>query len=194
MNIEIRLEEIEDQRKVEEMTRLAFYKEEKIEKIGIACDEHYLLHTLRKSDEFIKELNFLACLDGEIVGNIMYSKAYVLLENNTRHEVINIGPLSVLPKYQKLGIGGKLIRYSVKRAKELGYGSIIFFGHASYYPRFSFKRAIDFNITKSNAKSSPSHMAMELIDGDLKNVKGRFFESDLFDVDIKKAIEYDKNF
>lgn len=194
MKIVIRLENEDDWREVELLTRKAFWQKERINKIGVGCDEHYLAHTLRKAPEFVPELDFVAEADGQLVGNVMYSKAYVQMPDGTRHEVLNFGPLSVLPEYQKLGVGSALMRHSLKTAARLGYGAVIFFGHPSYYPRFGFKEAKEFNITTCNGDNYPSFMAMELIYGDLDGVTGTFHESPLYNVDPQKAKEYDAKF
>jgi len=153
-----------------------------------------LAHTLRTSPEFLPELDFVAEVDGRIVGNVMYSKAYVLMPDGARHEVINFGPLSVLPEFQKQGVGSALMNHTLRVAAELGYGSVLFFGHPTYYPRFGFKEAKEFNITTCNGNNFPAFMAMELIPGDLQSVTGAFYESPLYDVDPVKAKEYDKLF
>ncbi|MCT4564016.1 MAG: N-acetyltransferase [Maledivibacter sp.] len=124
----------------------------------------------------------------------MYSKAYVLLPDGSRHDVLNFGPLSVLPEYQKQDVGSALMRHSLKVAARLGYGAVVFFGHPSYYPRFGFKEAEEFNITTSNGDNYPAFMAMELIYGDLEGITGTFHESPLYDVNPDKAKKYDALF
>lgn len=52
------------------------------------CNEHYLLHIMRKADSFIHELDIVAEVNGKVVGNIF-------------------GPISVLPTFQ--GIGSKTL-------------------------------------------------------------------------------------
>jgi len=193
LKIKLRLEETKDIRAVDLLTRAAFWREERIESLGIGCDEHYLTHLFRKSKDGIKELNIVAEIDGKIVGNIMYSHAYILRPDNSHYPVINFGPLSVLPSFQKTGVGSALMRYSIEKAKELGYGAILFFGHPTYYPRFGFKEAKDFDITTKEGKNYPAFMAMELIDGNLKGVNGKFIESEVFDMLIDEVIEFDKN-
>lgn len=194
MDIILRLEQEKDIDIVERLTRKAFWRDERIEKIGIGCDEHYLAHTLRLAPEFVKELNFVAEIDGELVGNIMYSLAHVELEDGSLHEVLNFGPLSVLSSVQKQGVGSALMHHSLEVAKRLGYGAVIFFGHPTYYPRFGFKEAKEFHITTKEGKNFPAFMAMELIEGDLADKQGKFHESPLFEVNSKKAILYDKQF
>ena len=66
-NINLRLEEPKDYKEVENLTREAFWN------VYIpGCDEHYIIHIMRKSDAFIKELDIVAELGDKIVGNIMW--------------------------------------------------------------------------------------------------------------------------
>lgn len=155
-----------------------------------------MIHKMR-GNEGIGELTFVAEMDGEIVGHIIYSKdSYILIEDGSKLKVLNLGPISVKKSLHKMGIGSKLIRYSMDRAKELGYGAIFFYGHPEYYPRFGFKEAKAYGITTSNGKNFPAFMGIELQEGYLDGVKGRYFESDIYNEKLTKlaAKEYDKNF
>lgn len=195
-NINVRLEEEKDYRVVEELTREAFWRNERIEKIGVGCTEHYMVHSLRKADG-IKELTFVAEVDDIVVGHIIYSNAYILQQNNEKVYVLNFGPLSVLPEYQKQGVGSALMNYSIECARKLGYGAILFFGHPTYYPRFGFVEAKDFGITTVWGDNFPAFMAMELKKDYLKNVIGKYIEAPIYDEDLHKGLakEYDeKNF
>ena len=42
-----------------------------------SADEHYFVHMMRSHPDFIPELAFVLEKDGEIVGNIMYTKAWL---------------------------------------------------------------------------------------------------------------------
>ena len=79
-------------------------------------NEQDLVNALRKGDAFIPELSLVAETDGKIVGHIMFTKAKVA--GNT---VLVLAPLSVLPEYQRKGIGAALIKEGHKIANELGY-------------------------------------------------------------------------
>ncbi|OGO92551.1 MAG: hypothetical protein A2Y17_10915 [Clostridiales bacterium GWF2_38_85] len=189
----LRLEQPEDYHEVELLIRAAFWKAENKKKLnGIGCDEHYLTHTLRTAPEFIQELDFVAVHGNKIVGNVMYSVAYVQKPDRTKHPVINFGPLSVLPEYQKTGVGSALMRHTLRVADLMGYGAVLFFGHPEYYPRFGFKEAKEFGITTAWGANFPAFMAMELIHGSLSGVTGSFYESPLFNVDNEKAREFDR--
>jgi predicted N-acetyltransferase YhbS len=42
--------------------------------ISPGCNEHFILHNLRNSNDFIPELDFVAEKEGRIVGQIVYSR------------------------------------------------------------------------------------------------------------------------
>jgi predicted N-acetyltransferase YhbS len=189
LEINLRLEKPSDYRVVEELTREAFW--------GMNhpnCDEHYLVHILRKIPAFVPELDFVAEIGGKIVGNIMYSRAKVVGDAGTEHEVLTFGPISVLPEYQNRGVGKALLKHTIEEAKRLGYRAIVFFGHPDYYPRVGFRRAEEFGITTASGKNIDALMAMPLYDGALDDIKGRFYEDPVFRVDAERAEEFDKSF
>ena len=86
-------------------------------------------------------LSLVAIVDGELVGHIMYSPAVV---DETTGAAL--GPMSVLPEFQRQGIGSRLVEAGNQRLKERGCPFIIVVGHAEYYPRFGFIPAIKHNI------------------------------------------------
>jgi len=195
-NINIRLEEPKDYRTVEELTRAAFDNPDRIERSKIGCPmEHYMVYMLRKKDG-IMELNFVAEMDGRIVGHIIYSLAHILQPDGSEIVVLNFGPLSILPEFQRIGIGSALMKHSIKEAEKLGYGAILFFGHPEYYPRFGFVEAGEFGITDCNGDNYPAFMAMELKEGYLKNISGKLIELDIYNDDLnrKQAKEFDEQF
>ena len=68
----IRPETENDYAEVENLTREAFWN---VYKPG--ADEHYFVHIMRSHPDFIPELAFVLEIDGKIVGNIMYTKAWL---------------------------------------------------------------------------------------------------------------------
>lgn len=209
MEIIVRAEEERDYRRVEEITKLAFSYPGRIERGQIGCPyEHWMVHELRNRDG-IKELSLVAEVTretetpeevaeatGEIVGHIICSNAEVKAKEKTI-KVLNFGPLSVHPKYQRRGVGKALIEAMIKKAKELDYGAILFFGREEYYPQFGFKEAATWDIYDVDGYNYPAFMGMELIPGYLKEAAGgRFFESDIYhDEQNREAVKaYDKEF
>ena len=194
--ITIRLEEPQDYRTVEELTRAAFNNPDRIDRSKIDCPmEHYMVHRLREKDG-IMELDFVALVGERIVGHIIYSHAHILQPDGSKVALLNFGPISVWPEQQRNGIGSALMRHSIEKATILGYGAILFFGHPGYYPRFGFVEAEKYGITDCNGKNYPAFMAMELKNGFLQNVTGKFIEADIYNDDLNReqAKEFDMQF
>ncbi len=139
-------------------------------------------------------MNFVAEFSGKLIGNIMYSVAYVLSPNGERHEVLTFGPLTVLPQWQRRGVGITLMRHTLKLAAKMGFGAVIIFGHPTYYPRIGFKEAKEFGITTSWGENFPAFMALELMFGGLDGITGAMYYTPCMDVDAAKAREFDLGF
>ena len=189
MNIEIRLEKPEDYRETENLTREAFWD---LYKPG--CDEHLLLHNIRQVPSFVEELDFVAVLGDKIIGNVIYSRGKVVDELSAVHEVLCMGPLSVLPHYQDKGVGSKLVIHSTGRAGEMGFKGVVIFGNPGYYHRFGYKNASAYKITTSDGDNFDAFMALELYKESLKGVEGRFYPDPVFIVDEKELNNFEKEF
>jgi predicted N-acetyltransferase YhbS len=189
MTISIRLEEENDYRNVEFMTREAFWN---VYKPG--CDEHLIVHKIRKVPAFVKELCFVAYDNDKIVGNIIYSKAKVINGKNKEFEILCMGPIGVLPTYQGQGVGSLLMNCSIEKAKQLGYKAIIIFGNQNYYHRFGFKNAKKYGIQTSSGENFEEFMALELYDGALDGISGKFYEDEVFKINQDELEIFEKEF
>jgi predicted N-acetyltransferase YhbS len=185
----IRREEPSDFRIVEELTREAFWNHHLP-----GCDEHYLVHIMRSSPDFIPALDFVALQDNTIVGNIMYTKSAIQEVSGNLFPAITFGPISVLPAYQKQGIGKALIKHSFDEARKLGHKAVIIYGFPSYYSRFGFKSCIKHHITNTDGKFPKAMQVYELEKRCLKHVSGIFLESPIFVMDPESLVEFDKTF
>ena len=190
MKLEIRIEKKNDYRKVEEMTREAFWN------LYIpGANEHSIVHYLRNSEVTIPQLNFVATKDGEIVGHIFYTKAEVIDKDGKPHEVLTFGPLSVSPKFQKQGTGRALIEFTKRIAADMGYKGIIIYGYPEYYNRVGFKSAASFGIARADGVFAKALLAMELYPGSLKDISGDFHESvSCFQLDENEFLEFESSF
>ena len=111
----IRLEQPQDYREVENLTRDAFWN---VYRPG--CTEHYVLNQYRANPDFIPELD-LVMEDGEkIIGHLMFSKAEITLDDGTIFPSWTFGPISIHPDYKRKGYGLKLLNYALEKAKEMG--------------------------------------------------------------------------
>ncbi|MFA7672564.1 MAG: N-acetyltransferase [Clostridia bacterium] len=185
----IRLERPDDHRRVEEMTRDAFWN---IHVPG--CDEHLLVHKLRKCDAFIPELDFVAVIDDKIVGNIMYSYATVTDSCGQEHEVLTFGPISVDPDFQRQGIGSSLIIHSLSQTRRMCFKAVIIFGHPAYYQRFGFQAAKVYGIITSWGKYMAANMALPLYEGALDGITGIYRDSPVFEPNAEELKEFEKTF
>lgn len=173
----------------ENITREAFWN---VYKPG--CSEHLVLHNLRKSQNYIKELDLVALYNDQIVGHIISTKAKIVDLLHKEYEVLCAGPLSVLPDFQNKGIGGRLLMESIKLAKPLGFRGMILFGNPDYYHRFGFRNAKEFQITTKDYQNFEPFMALELFEDALTDVKGKFIEDESFNVNEDELHEFEKQF
>ncbi|NLZ82960.1 MAG: N-acetyltransferase [Clostridiales bacterium] len=157
-------------------------------KYRLGCDEHYLVHKLRQDKDYIPELSRIALIDGKVIGCIMYSKASVI-DGKEVNEIITFGPLCVDPKWQGCGVGELLLRETMDLAANQGHKGIIIFGEPDYYPRIGFKTCDNFNITTSDGKNFDAFMGIELVKGAMKDIKGKFYESEVFEHLAKEEVE-----
>ena len=188
MEIVLRLEEEKDFAIVEDLTREAFW--------NVYCpgaDEHFLVHNLRKTNVFIKELDFVALNNNKIVGNIMYAES-TIKNNDLEYTVLTFGPVSVLPEYQNKGIGGKLINHTIKLSKEMGYKAIIIYGDPEYYKRFGFKESKEYKITNRDKKYPAALLVLELYPNALNGIEGIFDEGEVYEIDKNEAEKFNKKF
>lgn len=189
MNLSLRPETEPDYETVEFLTREAFW-----DLYRPGCVEHLLAHKLRQVSAFIPELDFVAELDGRIAGNIMYSRAKVVDSDGNAAEVLTFGPLSVLPKFQKTGVGSALILHTEKIAAQMGFRAIIIFGNPAYYHRFGFDGAEKYGVTTAEGENFDAFMALELFPGAMRGVTGKFHEDPVFQVDPEELDTFDQRF
>ncbi len=152
MDIILRNRTENDFRVVEDMTREAFWN-----LYFTGCVEHYFVHIMRDHPDFLPELDFVAEVDGMIVGNIMYTKAWLIDEQGNEMEIVSFGPLCVLPGYQRKGIGSALIDHTRKLCIQNGVKAIVILGDPHNYCKHGFKCAEDLNVSRSGWELSVWH-------------------------------------
>ena len=178
-----------DFREVENLTREAFWN------VNVpGCSEHYLVKILRSHEDFIPELDLVAELDGRIVGNVMYTKAKLTDSDGREKTVLTFGPLSVLPEFQRKGIGKALLERSFDLAAAMGYDAIVIFGSpANYVPR-GFKSCKVFNVCLMENFFPTALLVKELKAGAFDGKAYRYSESPAYEFDPALAEEFDRTF
>jgi putative acetyltransferase len=96
--------------------------------------EQFIIAELRAAKALTVSL--VAELDGRVVGHIAFSPVTM---SDGSPGWYGLGPLSVLPAYQRQGIGGALIQEGLSRLKGLGARGCCLVGHPDYYGRFGFR-------------------------------------------------------
>ncbi|NDW12002.1 GNAT family N-acetyltransferase [Bacteroides sp. 214] len=187
--VEIREERLEDYHEVERMLQKTFWN-----KFQKGADEHYLVHLLRNSAEYLPKLSRILLKDGEIIGAIFYSLAYVQ-DGDKQHDVLTFGPLGVSVDWRGCGVGELLLQETMQMATDAGYCGIIILGVPDYYPRLGFQTCDKFGITTEDGKNFDAFMGMELIPNGMKDIHGKFYQSPfLANLPQEETEEYNKLF
>ncbi len=182
----IRNERKSDWETVETITRKAFYN-----LYVPGCAEHYLVHIMREHEDFIPELDFVLELDGNVIGNIMYTKAVLTDEAGNKKEILTFGPVCVLPEFQRKGYGKRLMEHSFEKARELGYDVIVIFGSPVNYVSRGFSSCRKYNVCVEGGKYPAAMMVKELIPGVLAGHRWQYEDSPVMALDEEAAERYD---
>ena len=129
----IRLERPTDIPAIRLVNQLAFEQPQEADLVDALRDQGAIL------------LSLVALLDDQVVGHCLYTPVDI---GSAPHALIGagLGPVAVLPAFQRQGIGSQLITKVNQRLQEAGYPFIVVLGHPTYYPRFGFQPASRFDI------------------------------------------------
>jgi putative acetyltransferase len=94
------------------------------------------------------------------------------------HAAVCLGPLAVLPSRQRQGVGSRLMEEGLASCRALGHRAVFLLGHPSYYPRFGFRPAREFDVHYEDDRDA--FMAIELVPGALDDVRGEAVFADEF--------------
>lgn len=125
----IRPETPTDYEAISEVTELAFRT--------LAISEHteqFIIRALR--DARVLTLSLVAESEGQVVGHVAFSPVTISDRSPNWH---GLGPVSVLPRLHKQGIGTALIQEGLARLKALGSRGCVLVGDPNYYRRFGFR-------------------------------------------------------
>ena len=96
--------------------------------------EQFIVNALRAADALT--LSLVAEVEGQVVGHIAFSPVTIADGSQNWH---GLGPISVLPEFQKQGIGKALMREGLSMLKALGSKGCVLVGDPEYYHRFGFR-------------------------------------------------------
>ena len=191
-DIIIRLEREEDYRENENLIREAFWNV-----YCPGCKEHYLMHVLRNDDSCVNELNFVMEKAGKIIGQNVFAKTVIEADDGRVIDVLTMGPICITPELKRQGYGKMLLDYTVEKAKEMGFGAILFEGNIDFYGKsgfdYSSKFGIRYHDLPEDADSS-FFLCKELKPGYLDDVTGVYQTPEVYYVKDDEVEEFDKAF
>lgn len=103
--------------------------------------EQFIVSALRATAALT--ISLVAEVGGKVVGHIAFSP--VTISDGSR-DWYGLGPVSVLPEYQKQGIGKSLIQEGLSLLKALGAKGCALVGDPQYYERFGFRNLPDLTL------------------------------------------------
>ena len=95
--------------------------------------EQFIIEALRAAKALTVSL--VAEIDGRVIGHIAFSP--VTISDGTPNWY-GLGPVSVLPEYQRQGIGKALIQEGLSRLRDMNAQGCCLVGHPEYYRQFGF--------------------------------------------------------
>ena len=96
--------------------------------------EHLIVDALRQAEAL--SVSLVAEEAGQIVGHVAVSPVHI---SSGAEHWYGLGPVSVLPEIQGLGIGSRLIRAALPQLQTLSAHGCVVLGEPEYYQRFGFK-------------------------------------------------------
>ena len=96
--------------------------------------EQFIIRALRVAKALT--ISLVAEVNGRVIGHIAFSP--VTISDGTQNWY-GLGPVSVLPEYQRQGIGKALIQEGLLRLKDLDAKGCCLVGHPQYYRKFGFE-------------------------------------------------------
>lgn len=111
--------------------------------------ENEMIGEIHASGRFLPDLSLVAEVEGQVVGHVIVAPADLRGDEerpDRARRVLYLGPLSVLPEYQRRGIGSALMRAVLGRLTGRPEPMVVLWGHEDYYPRFGFRRASEFGL------------------------------------------------
>ena len=142
-------------------------------------DEAELVKKLRDNQKIM--LSLVAEQDGQIVGHILFTPMRLVLETGPAYPAVGIGPVAVLPAFQRVGIGSALMERGLAACRTEGHRIAMVLGHPAYYPRFGFQPAVHFGIRCDYDVPEDAFMILELQPGALDGLSGVAYYEPEFD-------------
>jgi len=124
-------------------------------------------------------VSLVAEIDGNIVGHVQLSRCWVDASDRLV-EVVTLSPLSVLPRHQRRGIGGRLVQGALKAASQARCPLVFLEGSPRYYERFGFETAHRRSFTKPSPRIPDAAFQVAVLPDWAPWMIGGFVYADVF--------------
>ena len=122
---------------------------------------------IREQTPHERALSFTARVGNMLVGSVRLTRVRV---GST--PALLLGPLTVEPPFQSVGIGARLMDVALKAAQESGHSLVVLVGDEPYYARFGFKRVPVGRVTLPGPVDPARLLVAELAEGAFADVAG----------------------
>lgn len=124
-------------------------------------------------------VSLVAELDGNIVGHVQLSRCWVDAPDRLV-DVLTLSPLSVLPRYQGRGLGGRLVREALQAAQNARCPLVFLEGSPIYYQRFGFEAAHRRGFAKPSSRIPEAAFQVAVLPDYEAWMTGGFVYTDIF--------------
>jgi len=159
LDVEIRPETAADRQGVWNVNRAAFPTDAESKLVDALRNEGYI------------EASLVAVAQNAIVSHILFSRLPILSATGMV-QALSLAPMAVLPRFQRQGIGSRLIREGLAVCKERGHKIVFVLGHPDFYPRFGFSADLAHPVACPFG-AGDAWMAAELVPDLLAKIQGR---------------------
>ncbi|MBQ1032650.1 GNAT family N-acetyltransferase [Micromonospora parva] len=139
--------------------------------------EATLVDALRVDEGWLPAYSLVAVdSDGQVVGHVVATRGLV----GGAAVALGLGPLGVLPDWQRRGVGSALMHAVLGAADARDEPLVVLLGHPDYYPRFGFRPAVELGVTPPQPWGPQYFMARPLHAWN-ESIRGEFRYASPFD-------------
>ena len=123
---------------------------------------------LRETNRAAEGLSLVAVKNGRLVGTL---RLWPVVTSDGRSALL-LGPLAVDVTERSAGIGARIMRLAIKRARRAGHQAIVLVGDAPYYARFGFSPDLTQGLALPGPVDRARFLGLELVPGALSGASG----------------------
>ena len=133
-------------------------------------DEQNFVDRLRASPDYLPDLALVA-IEGDVVaGHVMLTRTTIDTASGPRG-ILLLAPLAVERTHRRRGVGTRLTREVLTRARAAGFDAVALVGDPAYYGRFGFRPSTDFGVENTQGIPGQYVQMAELVPGALAGTR-----------------------